>query len=149
MKDAVRRLRNRVKITFNNSKFEEEIKNLRELNDDLRRLREQEMEIKDPKTHANVALPQRPMHLDSEFGSIGKIRRASKSLHQALAAAWLESIDSTLPGSIRHNVKLSVDTNIAGEGRMEIVISCYGHDQTHLCVIMEIAYELIRLHAKI
>lgn len=129
MKEAIRRLRKQVKITFDKSKFEEQIKTLRELNDDLRRLREQVAEIKKPTPCTMIKPVSHRAQLSQEFGSIGKVRRASKALHQALAAAWLRSLGPTTLGEERHNVKLLLDTPAESEDRMEVVISCHGHQQ--------------------
>lgn len=115
-----------MKITWNKTSFEEQIKSLRDLNDDLRRLREQAAEIERPVLR-NAAFV-RPVHqLSQEYGAIGKVRRASKAFHQALAAAWLKDISNTQPEETRHNVKLKIETEGRDEVNMEVVIACYGH----------------------
>ncbi|KAH8753004.1 hypothetical protein F5883DRAFT_432682 [Diaporthe sp. PMI_573] len=126
LKDTVRRLRKKVKITWNKEGVEEQIKNLREFNDDLRRLREQLAEIKQPAARSAVCV--RSTHqLSQEYGSIGKVRRASKAFHQALAAAWLKDISITQHGEVRHNVKLKLDTQVRDDVKMEVLVACSGH----------------------
>lgn len=126
MKDAVRRLRKRVKITLNKSKFEEQIQSLRQLNKDLRRIRKQEVEIKKSNSRT-IAPTYTTQQLSQEFGSIGKVRRASKAFHQALAAAWLSSLSPASTGQLKHNVKLLLDAQVKDEVQMEVMITCYGH----------------------
>lgn len=126
LQDTVRRVRKRVKITWNKSSLDEKINILRELNNDLRRLREQATEIKEPVLR-NKACVRATQQLSQEYGSIGKVRRASKAFHQALAAAWLKQISKTQHGEVRHNVKLKLDTQVRDEVKMEVVIACYGH----------------------
>lgn len=126
IKDTVRRVRKKAKLTWNKVSFEEQIKSLRNLNDDLRRLREQAAEIRDPILRGTASV--RPVHqLSQEYGSIGKVRRASKAFHQALAAAWLKDVSKTLPQEVRHNVKLKLDTQVRDVVKMEVVIACHGH----------------------
>lgn len=135
LKEAVRHLRNRVKITFDKSKFEQQIKTLRELNHDLRSLRKQAAEIKEPVKLPVSAPSSRPVQqLSEEYGTIGKTRRASRALHQALAAAWLRSLASSSAGNVRHNVKILLDTKLTNQVHMDVVVSCYGHWQRSLCV---------------
>ncbi|KAL1848888.1 hypothetical protein Daus18300_013447 [Diaporthe australafricana] len=126
LKETVRRLRNKLNITWNKTKFQEEIKSLRELNDDLRRLREQEAEIKEPVLRTTSCVRSAPQ-LSQEYGSIIKVRRASKAFHQALATAWLKEISEAQVEEVRHNVKLKLHTRVHDEVQMEVVIACYGH----------------------
>ncbi|KAI3391729.1 hypothetical protein diail_6870 [Diaporthe ilicicola] len=128
LKETVRRLRKKLKITWNKTNFEEQIRNLRELNDDLRRLREQAAEIKEPVLR-NTSCVRPAQQLSQEYGSIGKVRRASKAFHQALAAAWLKEISETQVQEVRHNVKLQIHTRVQDEVQMEIAIACYGHSR--------------------
>lgn len=128
LKMTVRRVRKKVKITFNKPRFEEQINNLRELNDDLRRLREQAAEIKQPILR-NTACVQPVHQLSQEYGSIVKVRRASKAFHQALTAAWSESNPRTQLEEVRHSVKLKLDTQVLDNVKMEVAIACYGHSR--------------------
>lgn len=124
LKHTVRRVRNGVTVTWNKESWEGHIKTLRDLNDDLRHLREQAAEIKEPvfRGKANT----RPIHqLSPEYGSIGKVRSASHAFHQALATAWLKEISETQSQRIRHNVKLKLDTQVENEVKMEVMIACY------------------------
>lgn len=131
LKDTVLRVRKKVKITWDKVKLDDHVKSLREHNDDLRRLREQATEIKEPVLRS-TACP-RPVHqLSQEYGSIGKVRRASIAFHQALAAAWLKDVSKMHPGGeIRHDVKLKLDIQVRDEVKMEIVIACYGHSRSY------------------
>lgn len=128
IKDTVRRVRKKAKLTWNKASFEEQIKSLRDLNDDLRRLREQAAEIKEPILRSTASVrPAHQLTQDSEYVSIGKVRRASKAFHQALTAAWLTGVPKTRPQEVRHNVKLKLDAQVREAVKMEIVIACYGH----------------------
>lgn len=122
----MRRVGKKIKIAWNKQSFEEQIQTLRDLNHDLRRLREQAAEIKEPNHRSKVCF--QPVHqLSQEYGSIGKVRRASKAFHQALAAAWFKDIPKIQPVEVRHNVKLQLDTQVRDAVNMKVIIACYGH----------------------
>lgn len=124
----VHRVGKKAKLSWKKENIEEQIKSLRDLNNDLRHLREQAAEIKEPIVRSTAL--SRPAHqLSHEYGSIGKVRRASKAFHQALAAAWLNEISNTKPEEVRHNVKLKLDTQVGDAVKMEVVIACYGHSR--------------------
>lgn len=126
LKDTIRRVRKRVNIAWNKESFEEQIKKLRELNDDLRRIREQAAEIQQPGLR-NAAYPGKVQQLSKEYISIGKVRRASESFHQALAATWLREISGTQSDEVRHSVKLKIEAEVRDEVKMEVLITCFGH----------------------
>lgn len=115
-----------MKITWNKENFEEQLKSLRQLNDDLRRIREQAAEIKRPVLRRSTCFGQ-AQRLGQEYSSIGKVRRASKAFHQALATAWLKEIPKGQSNEVRHNVKLKLDAEVRDEVKMEVVIACSGH----------------------
>lgn len=125
MKDTVRRVRKKVKITWNKTNFEQQVKSLRELNDDLRCFREQAAEIKQPVIRSTACIRL----LSQEYGSIGKVRRVLKAFHQALVVAWVKDISKTQPEETRYYVKLKLDTQVRDEVKMEVVIVCYGHSR--------------------
>lgn len=128
IKDAVRRVRNKAKITWNKTSVEEQIEVLKDLNGYLRDLRNQAAEIKEPILRSTAYV--RPVHQPSqEYGSIGKVRKASKAFHQALAAVWLKDNSETQPQEVRHHVKLKLDTEVQDAVKMEVVIACSGHSR--------------------
>ncbi|KAJ0120488.1 hypothetical protein J7T55_015217 [Diaporthe amygdali] len=126
LKDTIRRVREKVKITWDKTRFENEIRNLRELNDDLRCLREQAAEIKEPVLR-NASCSRPAQQLSQEYGSISKVRRASKAFHQALATAWLKELSEARVEEMRHDVKLKLHTRVEDNVQMEVMIVCYGH----------------------
>lgn len=128
LKDTIHRVRRKVKITWNKSSIDEQINILRELNDDLRNLRQQAAEIQQPvpRSKSCVRVAQQ---LSQEYGSIGKVRRASNAFHQALGGAWLKDTSKKDHEEVRHNVKLMLDTQARDEVRMEVIIACYGHSR--------------------
>lgn len=128
LKDTIRRVRKKVKITWNKSSIDEQIKILRDLNDDLRNLRQQAAEIQQP-VPRNKSCMRVAQQLSQEYGSIGKVRRASHAFHQALGGAWLKDVSKKHLEEVRHNVKLMLDTQVKDEVKMEVIIACYGHSR--------------------
>ncbi|KAJ4195356.1 hypothetical protein NW767_009670 [Fusarium falciforme] len=144
VKDAVKRLRKRVKITFSKDKFDDLTSKLKRSNKDLERIRKQAHDInaKDStrcvtKTCCKVE-KQPPRH----FPSFGSIRRASRALHEALLTAWSNASERQL----RHSLRLFLDAEGAEEVRMNLAILCYGHQMTHDVATTEA--NLIRLHVQ-
>ncbi|KAI8716924.1 hypothetical protein NCS52_00987000 [Fusarium sp. LHS14.1] len=144
VKDAVKRLRKRVKITFSKDKFDELTNKLKRSNKDLERIRKQAHDInaKDSakcvvKTCCKVE-KQPPRH----FPSFGSIRRASRALHEALLTAWSNASE----GQLRHSLRLFLDAEGAEEVRMNLAILCYGHHMTQDVATAEA--NLIRLHVQ-
>ncbi|RSL82164.1 hypothetical protein CEP51_005338 [Fusarium floridanum] len=128
-KDAVKRLKKRVKITFRKDKFDDLTSKLKRSNKDLERIRKQAHDIntKDTvkcvaKTCCKVEKPP-PRH----FPSFGSIRRASRALHEALLTAWSNASETHL----RHSLRLFLDAEGAEEVRMNLAILCYGHQIAH------------------
>ncbi|RMI93879.1 hypothetical protein CDV36_016520, partial [Fusarium kuroshium] len=126
LKDAVRRLRKRVKISYDESKFKQHIQDLRVSIDDLKRLREQahELHISGTPEIPNQAREKRPVPGYSQFRAI---RQASKALHAALMSAWSGTTVSGSAIEMRHTVRLFIDTRVQEDVCMNVVISCSGH----------------------
>ncbi|KAK1671439.1 hypothetical protein BDP55DRAFT_560506 [Colletotrichum godetiae] len=127
LKDAVRRLRGRVKITLDESKFEKHIQDLRASIDDLKRIREQRSELK---RHQNELVATKPPRgkLSQEYGHISQVRRASRAFHEALAQAWSTKSASAEVLDMRHTVRLFLDTTVKDDVQMHVAISCMGHE---------------------
>lgn len=127
LKDAVRRLRTRIRVAYDESKFEQGIVDLRASNDDLKRLREQAHELNKPRVavYSSQKLQKR---LHQEYGQLRTIREASKAFHGALTAAWSRSLDSGTSEELRHTVRLLLDARVKDDVCMNVVISCFGHD---------------------
>jgi hypothetical protein len=123
LKDAVRRLRSSLKITWNKSKFESSYADLRNYNSELRRLRKQANEIKDPK----VPFRDVSKRLNAEYSSYGAVRKASEALYCAFADSW-----SDVPAELTHSVKMFINAKLEELVRMDVAISCYGHDVVSL-----------------
>ncbi|KAL6901508.1 hypothetical protein GGI43DRAFT_358302 [Trichoderma evansii] len=120
LKDAMRKLRKRVKITIEIKDFEDKIASLEKSNNDLIRLRRQVNELQAPSCCA-VKRSNITRRLPVEFGTYGTIRRASKALYEALTATWS---DTEVP-RLRHLVKLFLDAKAEADVLMEIAILCY------------------------
>ncbi|KAL8383144.1 hypothetical protein RB595_006754 [Gaeumannomyces hyphopodioides] len=146
-KDAIRRLRDRVKVTWNKSEVEKSIEDLRDSIKTLRCLREQATELsvnarpcggltgasrdgtvgqRDSMAGSHTGLNPEQR---TEYGQYGPVRRASKAFHKALALAWSgapESMQTVRP--TRHSVKLFLDARADGDVQMDVAVICYGHD---------------------
>ncbi|KAK1543818.1 hypothetical protein CPAR01_04451 [Colletotrichum paranaense] len=136
LKDAVRRLRGRVKISLDESRFEKHIQDLRSSIDDLKRIREQRSELRRNKNELTAAKPKRGK-LSQEYGHIGQVRRASKAFHEALAEAWSTSSTSSEVLGMRHTVRLFLDTTVKDDVQMHVAISCMGHELSDRAVAQE------------
>ncbi|KAK3390129.1 hypothetical protein B0H63DRAFT_507537 [Podospora didyma] len=139
IKDAVKRLRDRMKIAFDKSKFDQWVTELRSSNNDLKLLREQASDLGKPKATtaaiANIATTSTTnpcnaircsgrQRLPPEFSSYSATRRASQALYDALWAAW-----STQDAAhFRHLVKLFLETKTDEGVQLNLVISCLGQD---------------------
>ena len=122
LKEAVRRLRDKVKITFKKDAFEKRISTLERANNNLRRIREQVSELRASNRCAGglkKACPAGGQTPDKcvEFAAI---KRASKSLHEALSMTWSKS--QTLRGS--HLVRLFLNADSQKDVRMQVAILC-------------------------
>ncbi|KAL7934247.1 hypothetical protein V8C35DRAFT_302121 [Trichoderma chlorosporum] len=122
LKDSIRKLRKRVTITFEKTRFEDQIDVLERSNSGLRRLREQVSELQKPPSYSARKSGAIRERLPLEFGTYGAIRRASKALHEALRTAW----SSPQASHLRHFVRLFLDAKAETDVQMEIAILCYG-----------------------
>jgi hypothetical protein len=118
----MRKLKKRVSITLEKEKFEKQISALEKSNDSLRRLRQQVCELQQPPAGSSrsrsgcLGTGQLPV----DFSKFGAIRRASKSLHEALSTSW----SSTSKPQLSHSVCLFLTADAPGEVQMEVAISC-------------------------
>ncbi|KAF2865320.1 hypothetical protein BDV95DRAFT_632374 [Massariosphaeria phaeospora] len=121
IKATIRRLRNAVRITFDKSKYEQSLANLRDRNFELSTLRAH-IGAFQPKTCSDLscvggkALPSR----------IDAIKSTSQKLHEALAGAWC-------CGDLKHGghyAKLCLDAEVQNEVRLDLAISCQETCQT-------------------
>ncbi|KAI3336422.1 hypothetical protein HD806DRAFT_5376 [Xylariaceae sp. AK1471] len=128
MKDAVRRLRDRTKVAWDKSKFDASIASLRSSNDDLRRLRQQAIELQKPATQ----LKDMKKHVAQEYSEYKTIRRASKALHAALTTAWSDRVASCSGETVRHDVKLFVDAKVKDGVQMDMTVFCFGPHTLHV-----------------
>ncbi|KAF1851953.1 uncharacterized protein K460DRAFT_373841 [Cucurbitaria berberidis CBS 394.84] len=116
IKSAIKRLRGAISITFDKSKFEKCLTDLRDRNGDLSALRLQIGAFQQQNTHAAGTLV---MHktLPARFHSI---QNASQKLHEALCSAWCCD-DLAHRG---HYAKLCLDAEFQTEVRLDLAISC-------------------------
>ncbi|KAF3004554.1 hypothetical protein E8E14_003135 [Neopestalotiopsis sp. 37M] len=121
LKDAVRRFRSSLKITWDKSEFESSLTDLRNYNDDLRCLRQQASEMKKSKVPEQNIRKQ----TNAEYRNYGIIRRASSAVHYAFANSW-----SDVPTGLKHSVNMFIDAKIEKQVCMDVAIMCYGHDAT-------------------
>ncbi|KAM0252804.1 hypothetical protein ACHAQJ_007543 [Trichoderma viride] len=121
LKDVMRKLRKRVKITIEKKDFEDKIASLEKSNSSFRRLREQISELQEPSRCLTKASSERTRRLPLEFGAYGAIRRASKALYEALTTTW----SGTHAPHLRHFVKLFLNAKAETDVQMEIAILCY------------------------
>lgn len=96
-------------ITFKKEIFESQITSLEKSNDNLRRLREQLKDLRQPQQNT-IQTPFKPCcekksQLSVEFGAFSITRRASQALHEALESTWC----STPTQDLRHSVRLFLD----------------------------------------
>src|SRR4051794_27678796 len=98
----MRKLRKRVKITFEKEGLEKQLSALEKSNDSLRRLREQVSELQKPQSEPGRS--RRSLvgayQLPADFRKFGAIRRASESLHDALLTTWSSASKNRLSHSV-------------------------------------------------
>lgn len=131
IKDAVKRLRDKVRIAFDKSKFSQLISDLRSSNNDLRLLREQAAELckSDPELLKIATAPATTQsvtqrRLPPEFGSYSTTRKAAQALYDALWAAW-----STQDAAhFRHWAKLFLETRTEDGVYLNLILSCIRQD---------------------
>jgi hypothetical protein len=118
----VKRLRDGVKIAFDKNKFDKWLEELRGSNEDVKRLREQSMQLS-KSTLINTRRHDRK-RLPADFRSVAATRRASKALHDAL----LDALSRQDAARFRHLVRLFLDSK-ADEGvQLDLAIFCLRQD---------------------
>ncbi|KAI0554263.1 hypothetical protein F4679DRAFT_527699 [Xylaria curta] len=123
MKDAVLRLRDRVKVAWDKTKIDASIANLRNLNEDLRRLRQQTVELQTRATRPRGV----QKHISQEYSEYRTIRRASKALHAALTTAWSDPAAPCFGNEAGHDVKLFADASVKDGVQMDMMMLCNNH----------------------
>ena len=144
------RLRGRIKIAFDRSKFTEWISELRGSNNDLKLLREQASELgghgrakkataRGANTATTICSATTRKRLPSEFSSYDATRRASQALYDALWAAW-----STQDAAhFRHLAKLFLETKSDEGVHLNLIISCLRRDP-----IQPLIPKMVKVHVK-
>lgn len=113
LKSAIYRVRDSVKIAFDKSTYYENLSKLRERNSDLIVLRSQIREFhKNRKDLASPSVTTLPRHYEA-------VNSASKTLHEALSAAW----NCPYPGHKTHYGKLCVETQASNALQLDIALS--------------------------
>ncbi|KXH59791.1 hypothetical protein CSAL01_07310 [Colletotrichum salicis] len=121
LKDSVRHLRGRVKITLDESKFEKHIQDLRASIDDLKRIREQRSELKQ---HMNELIA-------NETGS-----REFESRIWAYQSSQ-KDIESLSRSPRRSLVDPEYFRGVKGDVQMHVAISCMGHEHADRTLAQE------------
>lgn len=116
VKSAYKRLRKALKITFNSSKYDKCLANLRDRNSELCALRSQvvAMEQQDVST-GGVCIRHTP--LPARFKAI---QSTSRQLHESLCRAWR----CDHPTHFGHDAKLCLDADVVDEVTLDLAISC-------------------------
>lgn len=127
LKDTVRRLRTRIKVVYDESKFEQGIVDLRAANNDLQRLREQAYELRKSTSIIVPPAQRRQRLIEHEYKNISTIREASTAFHAALMVAWSKSPCVSEAEERGHRVKLLIDARMKENVCLDVVISCFGH----------------------
>ncbi|KAI0184989.1 hypothetical protein EV127DRAFT_349207 [Xylaria flabelliformis] len=120
MKDAVLRLRERVRVAWDKTKIDASIANLRNSNEDLRRLRQQAVELQTPATQPRSV----QKHTSQEYSEYRTIRRASKALHAALTTAWSDPAAPCFGNEASHDVKLFANARVKDGVQMDMTMLC-------------------------
>lgn len=123
LRDTVRRVRDRMVILFDKSRFEKWNGELRDSNNDLKLLREQMGELCKPMTRTRPFLhyPYSVQQLHKHtFNYYLNTRQASQALHKAFCTAW-STPDSA---HFRHMVRLFLETKRPDEVQLDLTISC-------------------------
>ncbi|KAH6618467.1 hypothetical protein C7974DRAFT_415841 [Boeremia exigua] len=117
IKSALKRLGVAIKITFEKSRHDSCLANLRDMNGDLSALRSQVGAFQRPNIQQTGSFVQ---HKALPRG-IGSIQDASQKLHEALCGAWCCD-DAAHRG---HYAKLCIDAQVQAEVRLDLAISCH------------------------
>lgn len=121
MKTIVRKGQEGVKVAFNAATLEKTLDKLRSSNNELKGLREQVVEIYEPKARSSIRANSSRR---GDWASLIRIRRASKALYEALVRTW----NCGQPGHLGHAVKLFVETHkVEGEVQMNLALVCRNH----------------------
>jgi hypothetical protein len=124
LKEAVRKLRRRIKITFEKEEVERRIAALERSNNDLKRIRAQFSQLQAPQCCAKgfgsaCFRPEKPPAACG-ISNFGAVRRVSKSLYEALSMAWARTPNP----QARHSVRLFLNAEVQEGVQMEVVILC-------------------------
>lgn len=122
-KEKLQRLQSAAKLAFDKTKCDKAIQNLRTANDDLKRLREQALDLQPTKESTSHARRSEPApKLRPSYASCAKIRRAAKALHEGLS--------KTLP-SRHHDVRLFLEATVVEDNTItDLAIICASPDTT-------------------
>ncbi|CAO2651031.1 Nn.00g093280.m01.CDS01 [Neocucurbitaria sp. VM-36] len=119
LKSAIKRLRGALSITFDKSRYEKHLANLRDRNSDLSALRLQISAFQQTTRAAGTLV--RHKTLPDRFQSI---QNASQKLHEALCSAWCCD-DLAHRG---HYAKLCLDAEVQNEVHLDLAISCHDNN---------------------
>ncbi|KAF2629517.1 hypothetical protein BU25DRAFT_456615 [Macroventuria anomochaeta] len=117
IKSTLKRLGGAIKITFDKSRHDRCLANLRDRNGDLSALRSQVSALQRQDAHGTSACVQ---HKPLPRG-LNSIQNASQKLHEAICGAWCCD-DPTHRG---HYAKLCIDAQVQAEVRLDLAISCH------------------------
>ncbi|KAH8911086.1 hypothetical protein BR93DRAFT_975133 [Coniochaeta sp. PMI_546] len=121
VKERLQRLRSAAKLTIDKSKCDKAIQDLRTANNDLKRLREQALDLQPTKQcHGNDRRSELGTKFRNSYACCAKIRRATRALHEGLS--------KTLP-SHHHDVRLFLEATVVEDNTItDLVILCASQD---------------------
>ncbi|OIW28569.1 hypothetical protein CONLIGDRAFT_632836 [Coniochaeta ligniaria NRRL 30616] len=126
--ERVQRLRSAAKLTFDKSKCDKAVQDLRTANDDLKRLREQAHDLQPTKQSPNTdRRSEVGPKLRSSYTCCAKIRRATRALHEGLS--------KTLP-SHHHDVRLFLEATVVEDNTIiDLAILCASQDAVSRSIV--------------
>ncbi|KAI1379209.1 hypothetical protein F4677DRAFT_361736 [Hypoxylon crocopeplum] len=110
LRDAVKRLRYRIKITLNQSCYVEALDKLKQSNYDLKDIRKHAQELNSPDNHLDNPTPDLEPHI-LEHRKLSRVRLAVHAFYQAMSISW--ACDDKLHDG--HIVKLFTNVEAKGE----------------------------------
>ncbi|KAF7549353.1 hypothetical protein G7Z17_g6447 [Cylindrodendrum hubeiense] len=120
IKDTIKRVQDRVTVTFNASEYDQSIEDLKSRNGELKHLREQITQLRQTASglHAPPGLKRRA---PGSWPNRGLVQQASKALYLTLVDKW----KCCQPEHVNHALKVFVDTGeIEGEVLLYVAILC-------------------------
>lgn len=117
LRDAVKRLKKRIKITVNQSTYNEALERLKECNFDLKNIRKHAEELNSPDLRVKDTTAN-ARKLPPELGALRKARVAAHAFYQAMSTSWICEEKKHQ----RHLLRLFMDTEAKEDIKMNILL---------------------------